>query len=224
MVLYHGAALLDMFYGIKIPLYDSTLLNILQEIFACAFIVISGISCRLSRSNARRGVICFAAGLLVTAVTFAAVPDSPVTFGILHFLGVCMVLFSALHGVADKIPPLWGMAVCALLFLFTYGVSGGSVFFGLITLPKALFRTGLLTPLGFIRDSYSSVDFFPLLPYAFVFFFGAYLGRLITEGKCPEFAYKIHSRFLAFTGRHTLWIYLAHQPVLFALMQIFVRK
>lgn len=214
MVIYHAAATLEIFFDVKIPFYHSLLIDILQIFFACVFIVISGISCRLSRNNLRRGLLCFGAGLLVTAATYIASPRDAVTFGILHFLGVCMVLFSLTQKDLDKIGEKKGMAVCALLFAAFYGFEGRTILFGLVKLPDFLYRTDLLSPLGLISESYSALDFFPLIPYLFVFFFGAYLGKILAGEGCPKGFYKMRCRPLAFIGRNTLWIYLAHQPVL----------
>jgi uncharacterized membrane protein len=69
-----------------------------QYFFAALFILLSGISSTLSRSNVRRGLKLLAVALLVTAVTFFFNRAATVHFGILHCLGVSILLY----GVAFK--------------------------------------------------------------------------------------------------------------------------
>ena len=71
---------------------------------------------------------------------------------------------------------------------------------------------------------FSSSDYFPLLPYLGWFLLGACLGRLLYSERrslLPDFpagAWPI--RALRWCGVHSLWIYLLHQPVLYALVQL----
>lgn len=70
VVIYHGAFDLIAVYGVRIPIFDAPLLQkFLQPLFAGLFVFISGAVSRYSRSNLRRGLACFACGLLITLVT-----------------------------------------------------------------------------------------------------------------------------------------------------------
>ena len=115
-----------------------------------------------------------------------------------------------------KIPAPVGIAVCAVLFLLTrgimYGYLGPAQGVG-IKLPEFIYNAGLLFPLGFRSPSFQSMDYFPLLPWFFVFLAGAYTGKYAIEDKMPAFFYKTHCKPLALAGRYTLWIYVLHQPV-----------
>ena len=74
-----------------------------------------------------------------------------------------------------------------------------------------------LRMLGWVYEGFVSTDYFPLLPYFFVYAAGVFAGRLIQERR-PAVFYRRHSRPLAFLGRHSLGIYLVHQPVLYGLL------
>lgn len=194
-----------------------------QPVFWAIFIIISGICSRLSRNTVKRGLIVLGAGMLVTLVTAVIMPalgwyGSEIYFGILHCLGSCMIITGLLMPVIRKIPPLAGMTVSAALFILTYSVSSGSLLYGLIELPSSLYTSDYLAPLGFYSSSFASADYFALLPWLFMFLFGAFLGEYAASGSFPEFTYKSKSRVFAFVGRNSLWFYLGHQVVIYAVL------
>ncbi|MDE6660119.1 MAG: DUF1624 domain-containing protein, partial [Eubacterium sp.] len=86
--------------------------------------------------------------------------------------------------------------------------------------PNALYQSNVFSPLGFYNSSFQSADYFPLLPWLFMFLFGAIFGKYAKEEKLPAFAYNSHSRVLQFVGKNSLWFYLAHQPVLYGMMYL----
>lgn len=216
MVVYHISFDLYFSYGIDIPIMFDDWFKYVVLFFAGVFIFISGISSRYSRNNAKRGIQCFFLGMLVTFVFAFFAPQAPILFGILHFMGVSMMIYAIGEKVILKIPAKVGIALCLLLFVLTFGVMNGYI--GLfedfsIRLPSFLYDAKLLFPLGFISGSFSSLDYFPLLPWLFVFLAGCYFGGYAVENKLPAFFYKTHIKPLAFVGRYTIWVYLLHQPI-----------
>ena len=200
-------------------------LAVLQPAFWAIFIIISGICSRLSRNTVKRGFIVLGAGLIVTLVTAVIMPLFNVTgaeiyFGILHCLGCCMIITGLLMPLIKKIPPVLGMALSAVLFAVFYTISRGTLLFGLIKLPEVLFKTNYLMPLGTFSPTFFSADYFAIFPWLFMFLFGAFLGKYAADGAFPKWTYKKHSRALAFIGRNSLWIYLAHQPVIYGVLLI----
>ncbi len=200
-------------------------LKAVQPIFWMAFIIISGMCTRLSRNPARRGalVLVFAAG--ITLVTCFIMPrlgysGMEIWFGILHCLGVCMVVAGLLMPLIKKIDYRVGASVCAALFALTYGIDSKTMLFGLIRLPDSLYRFNAFAPLGFYGKGFFSADYFPLLPWIFVFLFGAFVGQLATDECLPETMYKKRSKLLSFVGRNSLWVYVAHQPVIYAVLWV----
>ena len=94
MVLYHAVYDLAMFGALDIEVFDSLPLRALRYVVAGSFILISGAVSRWSRSLARRGLVVLCAACVVGAVT--AMAGMPVRFGILHLVGVSMLIGAAL--------------------------------------------------------------------------------------------------------------------------------
>lgn len=198
-------------------------LCIFQPIFWSIFIIISGICSRLSRNTIKRGAIVLGAGLIVTLVTAVFMPmfgmeGAEIYFGILSCLGCCMIITGILMPLIKKCNPILGMIITGALFLITYNISDRSLCFGLINLPDALYQTNYLMPLGFFNTEFYSADYFAIFPWVFMFIFGAFIGKFAKEGKFPKWTYKKHFKGLAFIGKNSLWVYLAHQPVIYAIL------
>jgi len=196
-----------------------------QPIFWTIFIVISGMCSRLSRNTVKRGILVLVCAGIITLATAVIMPllgfvGAEIYFGILHCLGTCMVITGLLMPLFKKIDFRIGAAVSLILFLFVYGIEGGKICFGLITLPESWYQFNILAPLGFHNASFHSADYFSILPWIFMFFFGAFIGKIAADEKLPEPMYKQHSKFLSFVGKNSLWVYLAHQPILYAVMFI----
>lgn len=192
--------------------------------FAGLFIFISGIASNLSHSNIDRGTRLFFVAYIVTLVSFFAVGNADtIRFGILHMLSICMMLYGLLSRIIKHIPMMLGIIFNLILFILTYTVSEGFLsipFLWKMPLPAEWYNTDFLYPLGFVYDGFTSGDFYPLLPWIFLFFIGTFFGRLAVQKKLPKFTYKSHIKPFAFVGRHALIIYLAHQPLIFGICQI----
>ena len=207
-----GALLLDFFMPAE--LY-----------FAGFFILLSGFCCRLSRSNAKRGEILLCIAMVLTGATLLlekmGMQGTVIWFGILHLLSLCMLLFALLRPLLNPIHPVAGLAVCMALFLLFYPISEGTIGLpGLFSLnvPDFLYRTDWFAALGMYSPLFYSADYFPLLPWMFLFFAGSFLGVAAEKQRCPRCFYRLHVRPLAFLGRHALVVYVAHQPVIFAIL------
>lgn len=189
--------------------------------FAGLFVFISGIASNLSHSNIDRGARLLFIAYGVSIVSFLAVGNQDaIRFGILHMLAICMMLYGLLSRILKVIPLFIGIVLNVIFFTLTYTVTEGKLgipYLWEMDLPIEWYQTDFLYPLGFIRNGFTSGDFYPLLPWMFLFFAGCFFGRLAVQKKLPKFTYKSHVKPIAFIGRHTLLIYLAHQPVIFGL-------
>ncbi len=222
MILHHAAYDAKYMFGVDLPV-DSIVVYVLHVIFASLFVLISGAACRLTHSNLRRGAVCFGCGLVITLATWLVMPESVVVFGILHMLGIAMMLFALLRPALDRLKPAAGMVVFGLLAVLTCRVQYG--FFGVPyllewRLPDALYSTNFLFLLGFPSPTFFSGDYFPLIPWLFVFIAGSYIGVYLKQRRCPKFFYKLHCKPLAVIGQNTLVIYMLHQPVIYGLMYL----
>lgn len=222
MVVYHAAYNLVFLFSVDIPIFTSSGMNALRDLFAAIFIFISGSVCNYSKSNLKRGALCFCCGMLLTAATYFFMPQQLILFGILHMLGVCMSLFPLVKKPLYKLGSAAGYILFFSLFFITFNLPRGFLGFNnclSAKLPEAFYSANLFY-FGFASPAFCSADYFPLLPWIFVFFAGAYFGRDLKDGKMPPFFYASHCRPLAAAGRNTLLIYLLHQPLIYGAMSL----
>lgn len=224
MVFYHGFYTLAFLMGQSWGEWLYRFFMPVEPWFAGLFIFIAGISSNLTHSNLVRGVKLLGVALLVTLATAIAVPEELIVFGILHFLSVCMIAFGLLQLLRRRLgrteePPfrLWPVVVCAVLFIVTRYLASGYLqipFLLRVFLPSGWYQAWL-APLGLPGPGFSSADYFPLLPWCFVFAAGTVVGRLAKAGKFPAWTYPSRVPFFSFLGRHALLIYVLHQPVIY---------
>lgn len=221
MVVYHLMVDLKYLFGVDVPIFFESWFDIIRNVFAGAFIFISGIVCNYSRSNLKRGVQCFFIGMIFTFVTGFLSPDSPDMFGILHCLGICMMIYGLFQSIFEKFPEILGILINIILFMLTFNFKKG--YTGIHELfktavPSVFYNIGVLYPLGFPSDSFSTLDYFPLFPWLFLFLAGSFYGVYVKEKRAPKFFYKTHIPFLAAAGRYTIWIYVLHQPIIYPIL------
>lgn len=217
MIIYHAAYDLYAVFGVRFDFF-SDFWNGFQLFICCSFIIIAGISARLTKNALKHGLVVFGAGMLMTAGTYFFMPELVIWFGVLHFLGLSMIIYYAVRKPVDKAPALF-CALISLGFYFCFrGFSSGSIFFGAVRIPAELYFTNWLAPLGLPTVSFTSADYFPLIPWFFLFLFGCFIGKIFKERDIPSFMMKKHSDFLCTVGSNTLIIYILHQPVIFALL------
>lgn len=217
MVIYHLCFDLVYIFNVNIEIFNSAPINIMRDFFAGLFIFICGISCRFSSNNLKRGTICFLCGIGLTVITFFFIRNEIIYFGILHMLGISVILYSWFEKLLSKIKfPIFGIVISGLLFYSTREISKCKIGIWSFVVDDNLKKW--LFPFGIKSLYFHSWDYFPLIPWFFLFLAGCYFGVYVIENRLPEFFYKMHFRPIAFVGRHTLWIYLIHQPILYGLL------
>ena len=204
MVIHHFLYDLVAFCGAPGWLFSNPVFDFLHFVFAGLFILLSGVSSNFSRSNVKRGLKALACALVITAVTM--VMDMPILFGVLHLLGTCMVLYGLTRPLWEKLP-FWVVPAVSLLGLVLTGDMVGGV----------SSESRWLWMLGWTYEGFVSTDYFPLLPWVFVFLLGTWAGKYIKAGRMPAWFYQTDCPPLAAVGRHSLVIYVLHQPVLYGL-------
>ena len=189
-------------------------MQLFSYVIASSFLFISGLSLALARRRPfdwrvywMRLALIAGAAALVTAASWLLFPDALIFFGILHCIAAASLL--------------------ALPFLFLpwpAALAGGAL---AAALPQFVTSRAFDTPAliwsGLGVAIPVSNDFRPLLPWAGALLFGLAAGlamqrhggfnilRRVSGSSAP-------ARLLAFGGRHSLAIYLVHQPVFFALL------
>lgn len=220
MILYHGTWDLVYLYGVRWGWFFGRGAFLWQQSICWTFILLSGFCWGLGKHPLRRGLIVFGAGALVTAVTLLFMPEERVICGVLFLLGSSGLLMLPLHRILKRVPAFAGLLASFLLFLFLYQLPQGAVGIGpwQIALPASLYRSRIGISFGFPAPDFFSSDYFPLLPWFFLFAAGYFLQRLLTgRGLSPaaERCLSFGIAPLGFLGRHSLIIYLLHQPLLY---------
>ncbi len=188
-------------------------LKIYARCIASSFLFLAGFSLvlahyphlRLQSFLKRLGVIV-AAALAITAATAIATPDGLIFFGILHSIAAA----SLLGLLFLRAPPLVTMAAAAVV----------------IALPNhyrsELFDVPWLLFLGLSEHLPRSNDYVPLFPWSGALLLGIAAARIArargwleTFARLPE-----GPRWLRWAGRHSLIVYLVHQPVLISIVYL----
>ena len=225
MIAFHGLWNLVYLFGIKADWYTGTPGYLWQQWICWTFILLSGFCWNFSRNHIKRGLMVFGGGLAVTAVTCIAMPESRILFGVLTCIGSCMLLLIVAEKLLKKVPAVAGLILSFGLFLVLRNVPSGSLGFEswvICPLPETLYRNLLTAYLGFPSRSFFSTDYFPLIPWFFLFVTGYFLFRLLDAKGLNETLFaRGNIPVLNWMGRHSLLIYLLHQPILYGLCLLF---
>lgn len=217
MVLFHFLYDVYIIFGKNPHWYGKTEIYVWQQMICWTFIFISGFVWKWGkRKNLQRGLMLNAFGLVISAVTWIATPQEAVWFGILNFMGCAILLMFLLERMLEKIPPGLGLAAGFFLFLFFRKVQEGILGFGgrfVFSLPDEWYEAGVLTPFGFPFPEFLSSDYFPILPWIFLYICGFYAQMIFArKGEWKEFGRK-KLPLMSVLGTKAIWIYLLHQPV-----------
>ena len=185
---------------------------------ATLFLLVAGISLTISRARMPaqvtraqvfwkfflRGAGIFLVGLIVTLGTWIYLKEGFIFFGILHLIGISVMLSPLFFWLKKRAVPA-GL-LCIIVGYIIAPVHGPI----------------WLLPLGIHPASFWSVDYEPLFPWIGCVLIGMGLGDyLYRDGKrqfvVPDIPVII-IRSLAFLGRHSLIIYLIHQPIIILLI------
>ncbi len=164
-----------------------------------------------SRAFLKRLCLIAACAAAVSAATYWMAPGAYVFFGILHHIALASLLMVGL--IALPTAALIALAAAALAAPFA--LSGPA------------FTAGWLLWLGLAPEAPLSVDYVPLLPWLAVPLTGVILGRLLVgNGDVPGWLTWRPAdplgRLVRFAGRHSLAVYMLHQPVLFGGLYVIV--
>ena len=156
---------------------------------------------------AKRGLMILGCGMILTIATLIVMPDRPIFFGVLHCIGISILLSIPLIRLREK----------AVLIAVPCILSG--IILGAINVPHPGYFQ-LIIGLHPADIMNFTIDYFPLLPWFGVTMLGLAIGSLLYKNNTRQFpvpklsAPHTLTRFCSWCGRHTLSIYLIHQPVI----------
>ena len=216
MVFHHALVSYEIVFWDTIDFLYTDAFTAIQLVFVAVFLLVSGICTRYSRNVLKRGLIVCAAAVVVSLATCVVLPafgmdGLQIYFGVLHMFGLSMVIYALTQKLLDKIPTAVGITLFTVLYIGYYAVYATSpagdtpwlLIFGV--LPRTMTAYG---------------DYYPLLPYMFLFIAGGYLGRLVFDKKFPERFYTARCKPLELCGRYSLYVYVLHQPVIFGILML----
>ncbi|MHB1677369.1 MAG: heparan-alpha-glucosaminide N-acetyltransferase [Sulfuriferula sp.] len=220
MVFYHFCFDLNYFGLIHQDFNDSPFWLTLRAVIVTCFLTLVGISLVLAAAKSthsywiRIGKL-FAASVAVTAGSYLMFPLSFIFFGILHFI-VAASLIARLF---------------LRFFWFNLALGSAIAVFGIVY-SNTLFDKPWLQWIGLMTYKPVTEDYVPLFPWLGVVFIGLFLGKLFFRTKLREAipALKLKKQDLnpptlwvnspAWLGRHSLTIYLLHQPLLIGILYL----
>ena len=217
MVLYHFSYDLAFFGLFDVGFFRSGLGLNTGRLIGGSFIFLAGISLTLSyarvtasrpsggklfRKYFSRGLRIFSYGLVITLLTWLFLPNEMIVLGFLHLIGASIILAYAFLNLklANVALGVGCIAIGSLLRGFEVD-------------------TPWLVWLG-IDPTFFMLDYWPIFPWFGVVLFGVTVGNALYGDRSKRAASSIPRpsavRPLAFLGRHSLVVYLVHQPVLLA--------
>jgi uncharacterized membrane protein len=184
-----------------------------RTLILSSFLLIAGISAVLGARGhdlahwLRHVGVIAAAALLVTAGSYLMFPQSFIWFGVLHAIAVSLLLARPLIA-RPRLAALVGVVVI---------VAGA-------TLAHPAFDNRVLGFIGFMTHKPTTEDYVPLFPWMGVLLLGIAAGHaLVRAGFAPLTPLGRLPAVLRTMGRHSLVIYLVHQPVMIGALWLAVR-
>ena len=221
MVLYHLVFDLNYFAVCGIDVSSGIWLAV-ARVAASLFLLLVGLSFTLSHSRAqilgqedrfrlrllKRSAWILSLALGVTLVTYLFIGKGFIVFGVLHFIGLSLLLAY----------PFLRLQSANIIFGLLFIIFG-------IYLQSTSASFPWLLWLGLAPPDFYSIDYFPVFPWFGVILIGLGLGSQLYPGyrrkmDLPDLSRSPFVRALAFLGRNSLAIYLAHQPIIIAIMYL----
>ena len=219
MIVYHTTYDLDTLGGYDVQ-STTGYWALFADLTAGLFLLLVGVSLAISRARTSlmgwrlfgkylaRGLRILAYGVVLTLV-FLALGMGVVAFGILHLIGISIIL-----------------AYPFLRLRLTNLVLGTLIFVvGQYILAQGLDSQSFwLLPFGIVPEGVIMPDYRPLLPWFGVVLIGLFFGNVVYgDGRRPAALgdkAPMLARPLPPPGRNSLFIYLIHQPIIIALLAV----
>ena len=183
MIIFHSLFDLENFYGFDF----SCNFYYYQQFICISFILISGYCTNFSNNFKKKTLILTSISLLITTGSYIFSKENTVYFGVIHFFALVTLIHNLLKNFIKKINPKLGLI------------------FNSIVLPKSIYDLNLFI-FGFPNENFSSGDYFPIIPWIFLFYIGYFLYNFVKFTK-KEASHNI----VNIMGRHSLLLYSLHQ-------------
>jgi len=213
MVAFHGCYDLTYFGYAHFRMLEDPLWILWRNVIVGSFVFLAGVSLTLSREGSQRSALTRllqlgGCALLVSAATAVMFGPRWIYFGVLHFFVMATLLTRPLLRHAT----LLGSAG---LVIFVLGW----------TLGWDAMNPRWLNWMGLAAQKPQTEDYAPLIPWLGLLWLGVWTaqrfpeltGPVVSRTRPPAHATPL-SRATQFLGRHSLIVYMVHQPLLFGLL------
>ena len=224
-----GHILWDLNYFGLIPI-NNAIYSFLQKTVPPLFFILVGISLIVSRKKAEaktqmdekeyykrlfvRGLKIFGLGMMLTIFSLIFIPEKPVYFGVLHCIGLSVLLSAPFLKYKDYALP-------ASIFILLLG--------NIIVYYPVENPTVAHLMMGFHQSDIwrYTVDYFPLIPWFGLTLLGIVVGDWLYCGdkrrfQMPDLSKYRPAKLLQWAGQHSLGIYLLHQPIIAGALTVFI--
>lgn len=186
-------------------------ISLWQEVGISLLIALAGMSAKLmgQAKRWRNGWKLTLLGIGISLGTYLFMPEELILYGVLSFFGSSLLLTAVLElwALLERLRPVWGVLLCVFAYLLTWRVGDIEA------------ESDVLAVLGLRSAEFFSADYVPLLPYIFVFWSGFY-GLSLLQRYLPQVLLLGKWKPLEWCGKHSLLIYLLHQPILLFILTI----
>ncbi len=215
MIIFHFLWDLNYFKIIEIELY-SGLSGLIQLTSAFLFLFIVGVVLTINYWSSKnyvkkfltRGTTIFGTGLIITIVTIVFFPNKFIYFGILHLIGLSIII-SILFVNKKKLNLILGMILLLIPKIINLQTIQTQIFF---------LGTGTIKP---------TLDYYPLIPWFGIILIGISFGNTFYSKLNPLIKIKKPKNklisLIELIGKHSLLIYLIHQPIIFGTIYIITK-
>jgi uncharacterized membrane protein len=216
MFAYHLCFDLNYFGYIKVDFYTNPFWLNARSFIVTLFLLVMGVSLFLAHAEGirwpavrRRTTQLVAAATVVTVGSYFIFPRSYIFFGVLHFIALATLL-----------------ALPLVRFRWWALVTGVGLLWLGISFSHPLFNQPWLNWFGLMTHKPITEDYVPLLPWIGVVLLGIHLGSWLPRSTSRIRNWRGTCRacgVLSWAGRHSLLLYLVHQPVFLALLYLTVQ-
>jgi uncharacterized membrane protein len=213
MIVYHAAFDLNWFHMISADFNHDRFWLSFRDLIVGSFLLLVGVSLVLASRAAisprqfwRRIALVGTCAMLVTLGSYVTFPKTFISFGILH----CIVVSSILGGPLVRFPR-------AALVVGIVVIVGG------VAIGLPLFDLPWLNWVGLMTHKPATEDYVPLLPWFGVVLVGISIGWWLLERHLHDLRQmsRASPKWLTWLGRHSLLVYMIHQPIMVGVLRVF---
>ncbi len=215
MIAFHATYDAAYIYGFHVPWFiDPVIQDVWRATISWTFLALAGWMTSLSRNNFKRAVVYGIFAFIIWLATSVVSVDTPVSFGIIYCMGFCTLIYALIRPVHERINPVIGLILSLALFGLLWHI------------PRGTYDVVGFSWLGFPGPGFASGDYYPPIPFLFMYLAGSFAAKLLVKLRpagYPAWMKRDTIPYLSWLGRHSLAIYVIHQPLLIACFELISR-